>query len=148
MVFTGELKKINDLTWKIEKQGNMRIPVLIIASEKILEKIKQDDSLKQAMNMAWLPGVLKYIVVLPDAHQGYGACIGGVAAYDIEKGVISPGEIGYDINCSVRLLKTNLTKKDILKKQKKIVEALYRKIPSGLGRGSTFTITRKELNKL
>ena len=98
--------------------------------------------------LAHLPGILKYSIALPDAHQGYGFSIGGVAAFDLDKGVISPGGVGYDINCSVRLLKTNLEKKDIVKKQKEVVEALYNKIPSGVGRGSKFQITRKELNKL
>ena len=143
-----EIKKIDKYLWKIEKQGKMRVPVLILASEKILEPIKQDGTLEQARNMAWLAGVLKNIVVLPDAHQGYGACIGGVAAYDLEEGIISPGEIGYDINCSVRLLRTNLTRQDILKKQKEVLDALDRKIPSGVGRGSKFQMTRSELNKI
>lgn len=143
-----EIKKISENVYEIPKQGKMNVPVKIYASEKILEAIKQDDSLKQAMNMAMLPGLLKHIVVCPDAHQGYGACIGGVAAYDLEKGVISPGEIGYDINCSVRLLKTNLTKKDILEKQKKITSSLARKIPSGVGRGSPFNLSKKELDNI
>ncbi|GAJ15528.1 unnamed protein product, partial [marine sediment metagenome] len=93
-------------------------------------------------------GILKASIALPDTHQGYGFPIGGVAAFDLDKGIISPGGVGYDINCSVRLLKTNLTKKDILKNQKKVVEALYRKIPSGLGRGSKFQITKGDLNKV
>jgi len=143
-----EIKKIKENLWKIEKQGKMQTPVLIVASKKILKEIKKDDTIKQAMNMACLPGVLKNIVMLPDAHQGYGACIGGVAAHDLEKGVISPGEIGYDINCSVRLLKTNLTKKDILKKKKEILEGIDRKIPSGVGRGSKFQTTRDEFKKI
>ena len=143
-----EIEKINELMWRIEKQGEMNIPVLITASKSLLELMKSDSTLQQAMNMACLPGVLKNVIVLSDAHQGYGACIGGVAAYDINTGVISPGEIGYDINCSVRLLKTNLTKKDILAKQNEVVDALFRKIPSGVGRGSTFQINYKELDKL
>ena len=143
-----EIKKISNLIWKIEKTGKMRVPVIILASRNILEFIKKDDTIKQAINMSQIPGVLKNIIVLPDAHQGYGACIGGVAAYDIKTGVISPGEIGFDINCGVRLLKTNLTKKDILKKQKEVVEDLYRKIPSGVGRGSKFQITKQELKKI
>ena len=103
-----ELKKIDDVTWKIEKAGAMKVPVIIFASEKLLTKMKEDETMKQAVNMAYLPGTIKNIVVCPDAHQGYGACIGGVSAFDLTEGVISPGEVGYDINCSVRLLRTNL----------------------------------------
>ena len=131
-----EIKKIEKNIYEIPKEGKMNVPVLIFASEKLLNGMKEDDTLKQAMNMACLPGVLKNIVVLGDAHQGYGACIGGVSAMDLDTGVISPGQVGYDINCSVRMLKTNLTKKDILAKQKQVVELIFNKIPSGVGRGS------------
>jgi tRNA-splicing ligase RtcB len=132
----------------LKNQWRMNVPARIFASETILENIKKDKTLEQIKNMACLPGVLNPIVVLSDAHQGYGFPIGGVAAFDLDGGVISPGGVGYDINCSVRLLKTNLKKGDIIKKQKEIVEGLYNKIPSGVGRGSKFNITRQELNKL
>jgi len=91
---------------------------------------------------------LKASIALADAHQGYGFPIGGVAAFDLNKGIISPGGVGYDINCSVRLLRTNLKKSDILKKQKIVIEQLYRKIPSGVGRGSGFQITKDEFKKI
>lgn len=143
-----EIKKINKYQYEIPKQGKMKVPVRIFASEKLLEAIKKDKTLEQASNVSQLPGIVEASIVLPDAHQGYGFSIGGVAAFDLEKGIISPGGVGYDINCSVRLLKTNLKKQDILKKQKQVVESLYRKIPSGVGRGSKFQITYKELDKL
>ncbi len=142
------LKKISENVYEIPKKGKMLVSGRVYASEKIMKIVKQDKSLEQVKNVACLPGILKNSIALADIHQGYGFPIGGVAAFDLDKGIISPGGVGYDINCSVRLLKTNLTKKDILKNQKKIVEALYRKIPSGLGRGSKFKITRQELNKL
>lgn len=142
------LKKISDNEWEIPRDGKMNVPARIFASGEILEKIKEDKTLEQIKNVAMLPGILKYSIAVADAHQGYGFPIGGIAAFDLEKGIISPGGVGYDINCSVRLLKTNLKKEDILKKQKEVVEALFRKIPSGLGRGSGFQIARKELNKL
>ncbi|MFH1607824.1 MAG: RtcB family protein [archaeon] len=143
-----KLKKISANIYEIPREGKMNVPGMVFASEKLLEKIKEDKTLEQVKNVAQLPGILKKSIALPDAHQGYGFPIGGVAAFDMDKGIISPGGVGYDINCSVRLLKTNLKKKDILDKQKKIIEALFRKIPSGVGRGSKFQITRKELNKL
>ena len=90
----------------------MNVPVIIYASEKILEDIKNDKTLEQAKNVAHLPGIINASIALADAHQGYGFPIGGVAAFDLDSGIISPGGVGYDINCGVRLLKTNLTKKD------------------------------------
>jgi len=126
----------------------MNVPVIIFASDKLLDKIKQDNTIQQAINMASLPGVVKNIVVCPDAHQGYGACIGGVSAFDIDEGVISPGEIGYDINCSVRLLRTNLNAEDIRGKEKEIARSLFEAIPSGVGRGGKLKLDRKELDEV
>ncbi len=143
-----KLKKISENIYEIPKTGNMKVPGRVYASEKILELIKKDRTLEQARNVAMLPGILKASIALPDAHQGYGFPIGGVAAFDINEGVISPGGVGYDIDCSVRLLRTNLKKQDIINIQEKVVNALFRKIPSGVGRGSKFQISRKELNEV
>lgn len=144
-MYKEKLKKINEYEYELPKDKGMLVPGKVIISDKM---ITEEDALKQVANVAHLPGILKYSIALPDMHVGYGFSIGGVAAFDLDKGVISPGGVGYDINCSVRLLKTNLKKKDILQKQKEIVEGLYRKIPSGVGRGSKFQISKKELNKL
>ena len=143
-----KFKKINDVTWRVEKIGKMNVPIVFFASEELLESIKKDDTVKQAMNMASLPGVLKNIVVCPDAHQGYGACIGGVSAFDLETGVVSPGEIGYDINCSVRLLRTNLTAKDLEGKEKELAHSLFRAVPSGVGRGGELELSDSELDEV
>jgi tRNA-splicing ligase RtcB len=145
-----EVEKVNDFTWKIERTGKMNVPILIFASEKLMDLIKRDKTLEQAKNMSMLPGVVKNIVVLPDAHMGYGACIGGVAAYDLEKGVISPGQIGYDINCSVRLLRTNLKKEDIdnAGEKKKIIDSLFRDVPSGVGEGAALKINKEQLKEI
>jgi tRNA-splicing ligase RtcB len=120
----------------------------VFASEKIMEAIKQDRTLEQVQNVAKLPGIVGDSMAMPDAHQGYGFPIGGVAAFDLKEGVISPGGVGYDINCGVRILKTNLTKKEIEKNKKKILEELDRKIPSGLGRGSPFQLSKKQLDEV
>ncbi|MEK6843856.1 MAG: RtcB family protein, partial [Nanoarchaeota archaeon] len=141
-----KIEKIKENIWEIKKSGKMNVPVRIFSSEKILEKIKQDKTLEQAQNMAIMQGVKNYIVVLPDAHQGYGACIGGVAAYDIKEGVISPGEIGYDINCGVRLLTTNISKSDFIKKREQILNELYKNVPSGVGNGGEFKFSEKQIN--
>ena len=143
-----EIKKISNNIYEIPKEGKMNVPVIIYASEKILKDIKEDKTLEQAKNVAHLPGIINNSIALADAHQGYGFPIGGVAAFDLDSGVISPGGVGFDINCGVRLLKTNLTKKDILKKQNEILESLDIKIPSGVGRGSKFQMTKDELKKI
>lgn len=139
------IKKIGKNEYELPKENGMLVPGRIFISENMTI---EEDAIKQVANVAHLPGILKYSIGLPDMHVGYGFPIGGVAAFDLDKGIISPGGVGYDINCSVRLLKTNLTKKDILEKQKEVVDALYRKIPSGVGRGSKYNISRSELNKL
>jgi len=143
-----KLKKISKNIYEIPKEGGMQVPGIVYASDKLIESIKKDKTFEQVKNVAHLPGILKASIALADAHQGYGFPIGGVAAFDLEKGVISPGGVGYDINCSVRLLRTNLTKKDILKKQKEILQGIDRKIPSGVGRGSKFQITKSEFKKI
>ncbi len=147
-MYKEKLKKIDKNIYELPKADKMLVPGRIYASEKILEDIQKDKTLEQVKNVACLPGILKASIAVADAHQGYGFPIGGIAAFDLDKGIISPGGVGFDINCSVRLLKTNLTKKHVLGNQEKIVEALFRKIPSGVGRGSKFQITKKEFRKV
>ena len=121
----------------------MRVPVLVFASEDLLEKMMQDRTLIQAANVATLPGILKHAVVLPDAHEGYGFPIGGVGATDYEDGVISPGGVGYDINCGVRLMVTNLDEKDVRPRIQELINTVFRNVPSGLGsRRRDFQVTR------
>ncbi len=93
-----EIKKVNEYEWKIEKEKGMNVPVVVYASEKLLELMKQDITLEQIKNVAMLPGIVKQAVCLPDAHQGYGFPIGGVAGFDMDEGIVSPGGVGYDIN--------------------------------------------------
>ncbi len=130
-----KIKKISENIYEIPKEGKMLVPIKILASKELLEKMKEDDTLKQASNMAKLPGVVKNIIVLPDGHQGYGANIGSTAAFDLDKGIISPGAVGYDINCGIRLLTTNIPIKEFIKKRKEILHDIKRTIPSGVGRG-------------
>ncbi|MEK6926524.1 MAG: RtcB family protein [Nanoarchaeota archaeon] len=143
-----EIKKIAENVYEIPKEGKMNVPGRIFASEKLIESIKEDKTLEQVKNVAMLPGILKASIALADAHQGYGFSIGGVAAFDLDKGIICPGGIGYDINCGVRLLKTNLTKKDILGKQKEIMNELYKVIPSGVGVGGKYNMSKRELDEV
>ena len=108
-----KLNKISDYIWEIPQQGNMKVPCRVFASEVLIKKMKEDRTLVQGSNVAALPGIYKYSMIMPDGHEGYGFPIGGVAALDFENGGISPGGIGYDVNCGVRLLRSNLTKEEV-----------------------------------
>jgi hypothetical protein len=113
----------------------MRVPARVLASESLLEEIKQDKSLEQLRNTTHLPGIQKYAIAMPDAHQGYGFPVGGVAGIDAENGCISPGAVGYDINCGVRMMRTNLTYDDLDGREEELVDSLFSNVPSGLGGG-------------
>jgi len=143
-----ELKRISEYEWEIPKQGKMNVPVRIFASEELLQKMKEDMTLQQAMNVACLPGIIEKSIVLSDAHQGYGMSIGGVAAFDLDKGIISPGGVGYDIDCSVRLLKTNLNLADLKGKEKQISAQLFRDVPSGVGQKGRIKLSENELDEV
>tara|TARA_Y100000310_G_scaffold302554_1_gene339987 strand:+ start:268 stop:1710 length:1443 start_codon:yes stop_codon:yes gene_type:complete len=140
-----KLNKITDYIWEIPKTGEMKVPTRVFASEALLTKMKEDRTLGQAQNMASLPGIQKQAYVMPDGHEGYGFPIGGVAALDFEKGGISPGGVGFDINCGVRLLASNIKKEDVTSKVKELLESLFKKVPAGLG-GSNITVTSEILN--
>ncbi|MFH1073235.1 MAG: RtcB family protein [Nanoarchaeota archaeon] len=140
------IKKINDYTFLIEKEGKMLVPVRIFASEKLLKKMQEDNSIQQGINVATLPGIYRESIMLPDAHQGYGFSIGGVAAIDAETGVISPGGVGFDINCGVRLLTTNLTREEVLPKIKQLLDSFFKNVPCGTGRESDIRLSDDELN--
>lgn len=130
----------------VSADKNMRVPAFIYATESIIKHSAKDKSLLQLSNVATLPGIQKRALVMPDVHEGYGFPIGGVAALDIEEGVISPGGIGYDINCGVRLLKTRFSKKDISGKLDKIAKELYNSIPSGVGKGGGIKLTNRDMD--
>jgi len=142
------IKKKSENVYEIEKEGKMNVPGVVFASESLFDKIKQDKTLEQVKNVAMLPGIVGMSIAMPDAHQGYGFCVGGVAAFDLKKGIISPGGIGYDINCGVRLLRTNLSKEEFLKKRKEVLHQMSRDVPSGVGRGSELRLSEKELNEV
>lgn len=143
-----ELKKINEYTWEIPKAGEMRVPGIIFSSEELIGEVKTGGCLEQVENVAKLPGILKASYAMADAHRGYGFPIGGVAAFDLEKGIVSPGGVGYDINCSVRLLKTNLKRRDLDGKEREILHSLFRTIPTGIGKKSLLNISQKELDEI
>jgi len=147
----GPLEKIDDYRWRIPKsymQG-MRVPGMIYADRNLLESIKNDKAPIQVANAACLPGIVKNSLAMPDIHWGYGLPIGGVVATDIESGgVITPGGVGYDINCGVRLVKTNLTEKEIKPRIKDLIYALYNNIPAGVGSEGKIRVSASEEKKI
>lgn len=141
------LEKIDDFRWRIPRsyKPGMRVDGLIYADEKLLKDIRQDKALEQVANVAFLPGIVKASMAMPDIHWGYGFPIGGVAATDPENGgVVSPGGVGFDINCGVRLVKTNFQYDDIKPKLKELVYALFSDVPCGVGSKGDIRVTSKE----
>ncbi len=128
-----DLDRINDFAWRIPKHGKMRVDGIIFASRRMLEDIRKDESVQQVINVACLPGIVRASLAMPDIHWGYGFPIGGVAAFDPDEGVISPGGVGYDINCGVRLLRSDLSAEDVRPRMREIVNQLFRDIPTGIG---------------
>ncbi|MBN2000260.1 RtcB family protein [candidate division KSB1 bacterium] len=140
--------KISDYLYEIPAEGKMRVPARIYASPNMLNDILADKSLEQAKNVATLPGIVGYSYAMPDIHAGYGFPIGGVAAFDARDGVVSPGGVGYDINCGVRLLKTGLEKKDIENRIPHIVDNMFSLIPSGVGSTGSIRLSASEERKV
>lgn len=143
-----DIKKESDYVYEIPKKGKMNVPGIVFASEKLIDSIKGDKTLEQVKNVAMLPGIVEKSIALPDAHQGYGMPVGGVAAFDKEKGIISPGGVGFDVNCGVRLLASNLTKEEFLKKRKEVTHQIMRDVPVGVGRGNKEKLTDKEIDEI
>ena len=142
------LHRIEEYVWEIEPHDGMRVPARVFASESLLDEISDDLTLTQIQNVAHLPGIESPAICMPDGHQGYGFPVGGVAAIDAEDGVISPGGVGYDINCGVRMVKTNLTYDDLEGKEEELVDALFEAIPSGLGGGGVVQGTTKTIEEI
>ena len=143
----GPLEKIDNFRWQIPKsyKGGMRVPGIIYADEKLLKDIRNDKAMEQVANVAFLPGIVRASLAMPDIHWGFGFPIGGVAATDIENGgVISPGGVGYDINCGVRMLKTNLEYDGIKDKIENLVYALFSDVPAGVGSKGDIRVTQRE----
>lgn len=144
-MFKMEIKKVSENIWEIPKEGKMLVPGRVFASEKLLDSMKKDSTLQQIKNVACLKGIQKYSLAMSDAHSGYGFSIGGVAAFDLDEGIISPGGVGYDINCGVRVAASDLSVKDFLKKREELLESLYNNIPSGVGKGGKLRVSKEEL---
>jgi tRNA-splicing ligase RtcB len=146
-----QVHRIDKLVWEIpqDPKAGMRVPGRIYADEALIEKMRTDATLQQCANVATLPGLYKWAITMPDGHEGYGFPIGGVAASDYDEGVVSPGGIGYDINCGVRLIRTNLTESDVRPVLGKLLDSLFMNVPSGLGsRGKVGRLSQGDLEKV
>jgi len=150
MILKSDFKKINDYLWEIPRsfRDDMRVPARIYASEKILEDIFRDRSIPQLINGTTLPGIVKHAIAMPDCHEGYSVPIGFVGAIRTSDGVISPGACGFDINCGMRILKSNYTQQEIKSYLDKITTGIQIQVPSGLGRGRKTKLGIKQINKI
>jgi len=150
LVPLSALKKIKPFLYEIprEYRRDMRVPARVFANQAILDQIKTDRSLTQLVNTATLPGTVLSAIAMPDIHQGYGFPIGGVVATNLEEGVISPGGVGYDINCGVRVILTPWKKEDVQPHLETILHAMFREIPSGFGRGYGKKLSRQEIDQI
>ncbi len=150
MISKNNFIKINDFLWEIPRsfRADMKVPVRIYASEKMLTEILKDRSLEQLVNVATLPGVVNYSMAMPDAHEGYGFPIGGVAAMSLDSGVISPGGVGYDINCGMRVLKSEFSEGEIKPYLGRLATEIQKEVPSGLGKGRQVKLSIGQIDKI
>ena len=150
MVSRADMVRMGNYIWEIPAsfRSDMKVPARIYASEKLLDMAFGDRTLEQLVNTAAMPGVVKRVLVMPDAHQGYGPPIGGVVATRYPDGVISPGAVGYDINCGVRLMASELVARDVQDEVGGLISALFRNIPSGVGKGGTLKLRNKDFDRL
>jgi len=150
MVSKKDFKKLNDWLWEISKsfRADMRVPARAYVSEKMLEESFKDKSLEQLVNISTLPGIQKYALAMPDMHEGYASCIGGVVAISTFDGVISPGVCGYDINCGMKLLKSEYSETEIKPHLDKLATEIQKEVPSGLGKGRQIKLSIGEIDKI
>ena len=149
-LWQGTLNRIDDYRWEIplSYKAGMTIPGLVFVSESMLNHVWEEKATEQVANVAFLPGIVGYSLAMPDIHWGYGFPIGGVAATRVKDGVVSPGGVGFDINCGVRLLRTNLTEEEVRPRINQIVAELYAGVPSGVGSTGKLRVSEKELNEV
>lgn len=142
------LRQAGEATWEIPRNGPMRVPARIFATREMLDAILSDNAAEQAVNVACLPGIVGASLAMPDIHWGYGFPIGGVAAFDLEEGVISPGGVGYDINCGVRLMTSNLAREEFSSRIETILNALFAAVPTGVGSSGDVAVSARDLRRI
>src|SRR5215468_3561464 len=140
--------QLDEFRWMLPRQGGMRVPGILFADRPLLEKMLLDRTPDQVRNAAHLPGILEASIAMPDAHWGYGLPVGGVVATDPEEGVVSPGAVGYDIGCGVRLMRTRLTRADLKDLVEPLADALYREVPCGVGSSGAVRLAAGELDRV
>ena len=150
MFDTSKIRKLDEYRYQIPKEtrSDMRTNAVIYANEKLMAQIAKDLSLEQAVNVATLPGIVGDALAMPDIHQGYGFPIGGVAATDYKTGVVSPGGVGFDINCGVRLLATPLTRAEVQPQIRELVNQMFRDVPCGTGKESQLRLSHADLDQV
>src|SRR4051812_30094966 len=145
----GPIEKLDDFRYRLPKTGGMLVDGLVYADERMMRDIQKDESLQQVRNVAHLPGIVRASIAMPDIHWGYGFPIGGVAATDAESGVVSPGGVGYDINCGVRLLRSSLTRAEVAPRLEAVVTQMYNNVPTGVGAHRTdLRVTGQDLRQV
>jgi tRNA-splicing ligase RtcB len=142
----GGLERLDDFRWMIPRSSAMRVPGIVFAYRPLLERILSDPTPEQARNSATMPGILEASIAMPDAHWGYGLPIGGVVAFDPDEGVVSPGAVGYDIGCGVRLMRTRLRRPELDPHVEALADALYREVPCGVGSSGAMRLKSDELD--
>ncbi|MBI4425403.1 MAG: RtcB family protein [Elusimicrobia bacterium] len=142
------IRKIDDYRFEIPAEGTMRVPGRIYASEKLIAKIESERVVDQIRNVAALPGIVGYSLAMPDAHWGYGMPVGGVAAMSVDDGVVSPGAVGYDVSCGVRLLRTGLEAGSVRGELPRVLDALFAAVPSGVGAGGSLRVGAREMKQV
>ena len=150
MGFLERLRRVDEFTWEMPRDARegMRVPGVVFADRALLEKADADNTLQQVANVACLPGIVKASLAMPDIHWGYGFPIGGVAAIDAEDGVVSPGGVGYDISCGVRLIKTALSHPEASGKMQDVLDLLEAGVPKGLGTRGRLRLERGEMERM
>lgn len=149
--WNGPLEKIDDFRWRVPKsyRNEMNTDGVLYASEKLMKDIRNDQALEQLANVATLPGIVGYSMSMPDTHWGYGFPIGGVAAFDVNTGIVSPGGVGYDINCGVRLIRSDLREEEVLPRIDRLTDELFRLVPSGMGsKSAVVKVSDSELEEV
>src|SRR6059036_2981364 len=145
-----QLERVGPYLWRIPRDAErgMRVPGLVVADERLIASIRSDAALEQLANGATLPGIVRAALAMPDIHQGYGLPVGGVVATDVRSGVVSPGAIGFDINCGVRLMRTGLEAAALTSRLPALVEALYAAVPTGVGGRGSVNLDARELHRV
>ena len=149
----AQVKQLEEFVWEVPKEGQMNVPGRIYADKRLIDILLEEEktdwsSLRQLKNVATLPGIQKHVLTLPDVHPGYGSPIGGVAAFDLEEGVITFGAVGFDINCGVRTLKTDMTEDDLGTKKELLAEELFKAVPAGLGSTGDLRLDEAEIDEV